>query len=163
MVLEIIGVLILIALIALIINGAEDYKNRNREYISFKESMDLTDLPVITLYNNGKKFNFLLDTGATISVIDSNILDKFNHSKIESTGVLLGMEGNKINVSYVRASLEYKDKTYEEDFQVVDMSASFGEVKAESGVTLSGILGNSFFKKYQYILDFNSLIAYSNK
>lgn len=163
MVLEIIGVLILIALIALIINGAEDHKNRNREYISFKESMDLTDLPVITLYNNGKKFNFLLDTGATISVIDSNILDKFNHSKTESTGVLLGMEGNKINVSYVRASLEYKDKTYEEDFQVVDMSASFGEVKAESGVTLSGILGNSFFKKYQYILDFNSLIAYSNK
>lgn len=163
MVLEIIGVLILIALIALIINGAEDYKNRNREYISFKEAMDLTDLPVITLYNNGKKFNFLLDTGATISVIDSNILDKFNHSKTESTGVVWGMEGNKINVSYVRASLEYKDKTYEEDFQVVDMSASFGEVKAESGVTLSGILGNSFFKKYQYILDFNSLIAYSNK
>ena len=73
------------------------------------------------------------------------------------------MEGNKINVSYIKASLIYKDKTYEENFQVVDMTASFNAVKAESGVTLSGILGNSFFKKYQYVLDFNSLIAYSKK
>ena len=164
MILEIIGIMLAIFILAIIINGIEDYcKQHKKVNMSFKEAMDLVELPVVTFYNEGKKFNFLLDTGATISVIDSNVLDNFSHEKIETTGVLWGMEGNKIDVSYVRASLVYKDKVYEEDFQVVDMSASFNEVKAESGVTLSGILGNSFFKKYQYVLDFNSLIAYSKK
>lgn len=154
----------MVLVLAIIINGIEDYcKQKNRINMSFKEAMDLVELPVVTFYNGDKKFNFLLDTGATISVINSNILDNFTHEKVESTGILWGMEGNKINVSYIKASLIYKDKTYEENFQVVDMTASFNAVKAESGVTLSGILGNSFFKKYQYVLDFNSLIAYSKK
>ena len=154
----------MVLVLAIIINGIEDYcKQKNRINMSFKEAIDLVELPVVTFYNGDKKFNFLLDTGATISVINSNILDNFTHEKVESTGILWGMEGNKINVSYIKASLIYKDKTYEENFQVVDMTASFNAVKAESGVTLSGILGNSFFKKYQYVLDFNSLIAYSKK
>lgn len=164
MVLEIIGIVLMVLVLAIVINGIEDYcKQKNRIGMSFKEAMDLVELPVVTFYNGDKKFNFLLDTGATVSVIDSNVLDNFPHEKAEATGVLWGMEGNKVNVSYIKASLMYRDKLYEEDFQVVDMSASFSAVKAESGVTLSGILGNSFFKKYQYILDFNSLIAYSKK
>lgn len=164
MVLEMIGMLLAVVILSVIINGVEEYcKQSKRISMSFREAMDLVELPVITFYNGGKKFNFLLDTGATISVIDSNVLDNFSHEKVEATGVLWGMEGNKIDVSYIRAFLGYKDKVYEEDFQVVDMSSAFGEIKAESGVTLSGILGNSFFKKYQYVIDFNSLIAYSSK
>ena len=164
MILELICIVFIVLVFAVIVNNIERYcRQRNRMYMSFRESMDLTELPVVTFYNGDKKFNFLLDTGATLSVIDSNILNNFPHEKVEATGVLWGIEGNKIDVSYVRASLVYKDKVYEEDFQVVDMAASFNKVKAESGVTLSGILGNSFFKKYQYVLDFNSLIAYSSK
>lgn len=164
MVLEIVGILLAVVILAIIINGVEDYcKQKKRVNMSFKEAMDLVDLPVITFYNDGKKFNFLLDTGATMSVIDSNVLDNFSHKKLDDTGTIYGMEGNKIDVSYVRALLEYKGMNYEEDFQVVDMSTAFNQVKAESGVTLSGILGSLFFRRYQYILDFESLIAYSEK
>lgn len=131
--------------------------------MSFRESMDLTDLPIVTFYNNGRKFNFLLDTGATMSVIDSNALNNLKYIKSEDSGALFGMEGNKIEVSYIKASLEYKEEEYEEEFQVVDMSAAFGQIKTESGVNLSGILGSLFFKRYQYVLDFESLIAYSKK
>lgn len=164
MIFDLIGVICMVLVVGFIANTIMDSRKKDKQdRMSFKESMDLVDLPVITFYNEGKKFNFLLDTGATKSVIDSNVLSDFHHEKIDSTGVLWGMEGNTINVSYIKASLSYKDKFYEEDFQVVDMSDSFGKVKAESGVTLSGILGNSFFVKYQYVLDFNSLIAYSKK
>lgn len=164
MVLEIVGMLLAVIILAVIINGIEDYcKQRKRVDMSFKEAMDLVDLPVITFYNNGNKFNFLLDTGATMSVIDSNALNNLSHEKLNSEGTLFGMEGNKVNVSHVKALLEYKGRNYEEEFQVVDMSAAFGQVKAESGVSLSGILGSLFFKRYQYVLDFEGLIAYSKK
>lgn len=164
MVLEVIGIMLAVIILAIIINGVEDYcKQRKRVNISFKEAMDLVDLPVITFYNDNRKFNFLLDTGATMSVIDSNVLDIFTHKRLEDEGTVFGMEGNRTTVSYVRASLYYKNKSYEEDFQVVDMSSAFSKVKEESGVSLSGILGSLFFQRYQYVLDFESLIAYSKK
>lgn len=163
MILDIVIVMLVVAAVAIIVNGVSDYHKHGKVNMSFKEAMDLVDLPIVTFYNNGKKFNFLLDSGATLSVIDSNILSSVEHKKLDNTGDLYGMEGKKIKVTFVRIPLEYKDTKYEEDFQVVDMGAAFKEIKSESGVSLSGILGNQFFKKYQYILDFESLVAYSKK
>ena len=39
--------------------------------MSFQNSMDLADAPVVTLYQGDKKINFILDTGATCCTIDS--------------------------------------------------------------------------------------------
>lgn len=164
MVLKIVIILLAVVLLAIIINGAKDYcKQKKRENMYFREAMDLVELPVITFYNNDKKFNFLLDTGATLSVIDSSALKQMKYEELDGTGTIFGMEGNKIDVGYVDIDLKYKKQTYTDSFQVVDMSLAFDQVKAESGVTLSGILGSLFFKKYQYVLDFNDLIAYSKK
>ena len=164
MILKIVIALVLIALLCVIINGIEKYcKVHNTSVMSFKESMDLTELPIVTFYNNGNKLNFLLDTGANTSVINHSALSSTSYKKEEGTGTLFGMEGNKIEVCYVTIPLEYKDKVYEDHFQVVDMSQSFNQIKSESGVTLHGVLGSMFFQKYQYVLDFKSLIAYSKK
>lgn len=164
MVLKIVIILLAVVLLAIIINGVEDYcKQKKRENMSFREAMDLVELPVITFYNNDKKFNFLLDTGATLSVIDSNALKQMKYEEIDVVGTIFGMEGNKIDVGYANIDLKYKKQIYTDSFQVIDMSSAFDQVKAESGVTLSGVLGSLFFKKYQYVLDFNDLIAYSKK
>ena len=176
MIIKIIFIIFVVIVSIVIINDLINYYKKHKKInISFREAIDLVGLPIITFYNEGKKFNFLLDTGATISVIDSNILNDFSHEKLEKDGILFGMEGHKIDV-FIRwfimsitlkqlSSLAkvYKDKIYKEEFQVVDMSAPFNEIKAESGVKLSGILGNIFFTNYKYVLDFNSLIAYSKK
>lgn len=164
MVLKIVIALVLIALLCVIINGIERYyKVHTTSVMSFKESMDLTELPIVTFYNNGNKLNFLLDTGANTSVINHSALSSVSYEKEKGTGTLFGMEGNKIEVCYVTIPLEYKERIYEDRFQVVDMSQSFNQIKLESGVTLHGVLGSLFFQKYQYVLDFKSLIAYSKK
>lgn len=164
MVIEIISGILAIFILYAIIVGIIDYcKFNKREKISFKESMDLTDLPIITLYNNNRRFNFMLDTGATMSLIDENVLSNLDYEESEESGTIFGLEGNKVAVNYVKAKLNYKDRDYEEEFQVMDMSAPFNHIKSENGVTLSGILGNSFFTKYKYVLDFKELIAYSKK
>jgi hypothetical protein len=159
MIVESIILAVAVVISAFIINGIEDYKARSNK-ISFKEAMDLAELPIVTFYNEGAKFNFILDSGASLSVINSGIIDSFPHTKSDYSGTLFGMEGNKVDVSYVEASIKHKDTTYDEVFQVVDMSAPFGTLKEDFGVNVHGILGNSFFKKYKYILDFDELIAY---
>lgn len=137
------------------------YSKRYKSSISFRESLDLTGLPVIT-FNQGKnKFNFLLDTGATNSVINASQLDNIKHTVIEGTTCeVYGIEGNAQTVPFVEINFN-RDIDYKGYFQVIDMSVAFDSVKAETGVTIVGILGNDFFQNYKYVLDYNTMIAYS--
>lgn len=155
----IIWVIILVLVVGFIANAFID--KRNRVAMSFKESMNLTELPVITFYNGTNKLNFLLDTGATLCIINSNILDKLTFKKLEDKGYIYGMEGNAIDVEYISMDFTHNNKLYSSSFQVVDMSEAFDKVKQESGVTIHGILGSKFFEEYKYVLDFKELIAYS--
>lgn len=130
--------------------------------ISFKESMDLVELPIVTFMNNGKKLNFLLDTGATYSSINEAALEGLSYEKTEESGFGIGIEGNvQENRGYIRMNVDYRSQSYEEDFQVVDLNQAFGVMKQECGINLHGILGNTFFQKYRYVLNFDELVAYS--
>lgn len=129
--------------------------------ISFRESMDLVDLPVITFTVGDRKLNFLLDTGANYCIIDSNILDSIEHKTLEIDGTVYGIGGQEIEIGYVNIALKYKGVNYSDDFQVLDLSSTFGMLKEDKGVTLHGVLGNSFFQKYKYVIDFDELVAYS--
>lgn len=137
-------------------------KKNISDKMSFKESMDLCELPIVTFLNNGKKLNFLLDTGASGSIIDSNALDGLAFTRLNKIGDVFGMEGNKQEVTFINMSLGYRGKTYDDEFQVMDMGSPFGNMKAEYGVNLHGVLSSTFFQKYQYVLDFQELVAYSN-
>ena len=151
-------VLILIAALAIAVfrNGYEKYVNR----ISFKETLDLVGVPIVTFKNNNKKFNFILDTGASKSVIDSNALSKLEYSELNAHSTVFGMEGNAVKCSFVDVPLYYHGYEFNEEFQSVDMKQTFDQVKAEFGVQVVGILGSSFLSKYDYILDFDKFVAY---
>ena len=43
--------------------------------MSFREALDLVGLPIVTFYQGDKKLNFLLDTGANLSVINKAALE----------------------------------------------------------------------------------------
>lgn len=167
MIIELIVVVCVVLVIGFIANTIMDIKNRNKcEKMSFRESLDLAELPIITFRNNNIKLNFLLDTGATLSVIDSNLLESNKDIKFierDVKGTIYGMEGNTQEVGYVNMGISYKNNTYNEDFQTLDMSEPFNKLKEETGVTVVGILSSSFFTKYKYVLDYNEMIAYSKR
>lgn len=128
--------------------------------ISFRETMDLVDLPIITFKNNDKKFNFLLDTGANFSTLNHSNLKDLEYLNVEDKGTYSGIDGIELESSFVMMDVSYKEKVYTDMFQVIDLDAAFDSIKAESGITLHGILGNSFFQKYKYVLNFDELVAY---
>lgn len=160
-ILKIVLVCALVAVCAAITHIVDIVRKKEPDKMSFKESMDLCELPIVTFLNNGKKLNFLLDTGASASVIDSNALEGVLFTKLDKIGDIFGMEGNKKEVTFIKMSLSYRGRTYDDEFQVVDMSFPFGSMKTDFGVNLHGMLSSSFFQKYQYMLDFQELVAYS--
>lgn len=133
------------------------------DVMSFKAGFDLTDMPVITLYQGDKKFNFLLDTGSTDSIIDSNILKEIDYKVKNAVSNLFGMEGQTKQVKSCEITLYFGNKGYTYDYLINDMSQAFGQIKDSTGVNLHGIIGSKFFNKFKYVLDFDELIAYSKR
>lgn len=136
---------------------------KHNNVMSFKAGFDLTDMPVITLYQGDKKFNFLLDTGSTDSIIDSNILKEIDYKVKNEVSNLFGMEGQTKQVKSCEITLYFGNKGYTYDYLINDMSQAFGQIKDSTGVNLHGIIGSKFFNKFRYVLDFAELIAYSKK
>lgn len=161
-VLKIVFVLLLVGIAALVAHFVDLARKRTQyDRMSFRETMDLCELPIITLMNNGHKLNFLLDTGASKSVIHSGALEGLNYDKSDKIGDIYGIDGKRQNISFINMPIAYKGKDYYEEFQVVDMSISFNNLKSDFGVNLHGILSSTFFQKYRYVLNFDELVAYS--
>jgi predicted aspartyl protease len=128
--------------------------------ISFREAMDLAELPVITFYNGDKKINFLLDTGSNISYLNESIVSSLVTELTGEASNIIGIEGNKVNCKICKMIIRRKNQEFEEEFSIADLDKAFSIVKKESGVQIHGILGSRFFEKYKYVLDFKDYIAY---
>lgn len=162
MVLKIVVILLVVIFLAVIINGAENYcKQKKRENISFREAMDLVELPIITFYNKDTKLNFLLDTGSDLSYINKSILPSLEYTEISESRNIISVGGNSQSLGCCNMTVTYKSQKFIDRFYISDLDEAFGAIKAETGVQIHGILGSKFFAKYKYILDFESLIAYS--
>ena len=162
MVLKIVVILLVVVLLAIIINGAEDYcKQKKRENMSFREAMDLVELPIITFYNKDTKLNFLLDTGSDLSYINKSVLFSLEYKEVNESMNIISVGGNSQSLGCCDMTVTYKNQEFINRFYVSDLDEAFRAIKAETGVQIHGILGSKFFTKYKYILDFENLIAYS--
>lgn len=138
------------------------FKKSPNYAMSFKESLDLANLPIVTMYQGNNKIHFLLDTGSTDNMIDSNYTI-LNYKNIENECANLTGIGGTQQTELIELNLFYKDKEFVVDALKLDMSNTFGIIKQNTGIQLHGILGSSFFNKYKYILDYYNMIAYPKK
>ena len=157
---KIIIVIIAVVACAFLINKLEEKVSNT---MSFREALALAELPVVTFYQGDKKLNLLLDTGANISIIDKEVASTISTKETPRVSKITGIGGSVKDVAIVDIILQYKNNTFEDGFQVTDMSSTFSAIKNATGVTIHGIIGNKFMQKYKYILDFDKMIAYSRK
>ena len=138
---------------------------RRKDIMSLKESLDLTGIPIVTFTQENVKYNFLLDTGSDISYINSKIVDnsaiKYEATDYKVAGFISAGGLSSSDIKIIDIPFEYKRTSFKENFAVLDLTESFAQIKEENGVTLHGILGNTFFTKYGYILDFKELKFYT--
>lgn len=161
-VLKIVFMLLLVGIAAIVAHFVDLVRNKSSyDRMSFRETMDLTGLPIVTFRQGENKFNFVLDTGAYSSIIDSRVLDKLQYTELEGKSVGYGIDGKEHHMDKVGIVLTYKDKDYSDAFRVLDMSASFDAFKRDYGVTVHGLLSSAFFERYKYVLNYNELVAYS--
>ena len=156
--------LVFVSILILIICYVIKIRKR-KDIMSLKESLDLTGIPIVTFTQENVKYNFLLDTGSDISYINSKIVDnsaiKYEATDYKVAGFISAGGLSSSDIKIIDIPFEYKRTSFKESFAVLDLTESFSQIKEENGVTLHGILGNTFFTKYGYILDFKELKFYT--
>lgn len=141
----------------------KEYKKSKLLSIPFKEAMDLVNLPIVTFEYKDIKLHMLLDTGSDDSYIDADFLPtlgikakKCNDPIITGAGEL--QSSGKFNIDLI-----YNGHTFETLFLAIPLKSTFQSLEDNRGIRIHGIIGSKFFRKYQYKLDFDKMIASSNK
>lgn len=130
--------------------------------ISFRAGYDLTDMPIITVYQDDKKFNLLLDTGANCSTINADVLSELKHKKLDKKASAFGIGGEEQG-RYYEIPFAFNGVVYIYPYLAINHTSSFKEIKDSTGVTVHGIIGSAFFNEFRYVIDFDQMIAYPKK
>lgn len=158
--------IILFTLIALIgINIKQLIKTykfkKNKSVVSFKESLDLCNLPIITVQNPVMgKLNLLIDTGATNSLISIEHVQKYAAVNTDNSMAVECGGGSIASYAEIETGIKIRDNSYNIKFIASDISYIILSIKNNSGVTIHGIIGNDFLEKYKYTIDFSDCVIY---
>lgn len=140
--------------------------NTDTEY-PFSEYMDLIELPVLVLTNNGKKLRFIIDSGSNGCHINKAVISELElddvsvNDKKSETATGGGMISSPNERCTMKLHLD--NVVFTVPFSVTDMSPQFDFIKKSEGVQLHGILGSNFLSANNWVLDFAKNIAYMKK
>lgn len=167
MVLKILISLLIVCAALIVAHIVDRVRIRERNKMSFMEAFNLTEMTIVTFFNNGQRLNFLLDTGSNDAYISKSAskIKGLSYEYISTNGVnVTGSVGNCASTEAIRIPLTYKDNTYSTDLFILEpLDESFKSIKEANGVQLHGILGTLFLQKHNFVLDFDELVAYKKK
>lgn len=104
---------------------------------------------------NDKKAYLLVDTGASIGLIDNNKRKKFDLSVgREYNGTLVGAGGEMRNVRHCNTFVEFEDKVIPQ-FLLTDISGVVESIERETGIDILGIISLPQMKMANLSIDCN--------
>ena len=129
-----------------------------------KHDFNKSGMPIIEVKINKVPYKFMLDSGANINVLDKRVFDILNISKEDtkkSGGFTTASGELDSNVFKADIGFKYKNTSFKEEFEVIDMSGPFDTIESRDGVKINGILGSTFFNKYKWNIDFENLVVWT--
>lgn len=115
-------------------------------------------LPIIPIEIKEQYLCFILDTGSTCSLIDSNVVEYFKDI-VEPVGdyYINGIEGTEHKVDMITLPFTFEGQTYKPKFCVKPLLDAFKGIEDESGIQVHGLLGTDFLLENQCIINFEEL------
>lgn len=129
---------------------------------SLSYGLGKSHLPIIPIKVEGKYLCFIIDTGSTCSLIDSDVVEYFR-DMVEPIGdyCISGLEETKHKVDMITLPFNFEGYTYKTIFCVQPLLNAFKGIEDESGIQVHGLLGTDFLIENKWILDFKELNIHS--
>jgi len=122
-----------------------------------------TGLPLIVVNIFGYEICLMLDTGSNQNIIDNGIYEHFKDklTETEQPQEVLTLNGTTKG-TIVNIPFTFENQKYIEPFICSNTAEAFEQIEKESGIRIYGILGNHFFLKHNWILDFEKIMVYKH-
>ena len=130
---------------------------------SLYHGFNQTKLPIIVVKVEDKHLCFILDTGSTCSLIDSNVVEYFKDI-VAPIGdyCISGIDGTKHKVDVIILPFNFESQEYKSMFCVKPLLDAFRAIEIESGIQVHGLLGTDFLIENQWIIDFKEFNIHIN-
>ncbi len=145
--------LIIILISSILFYGCQNdtsFKNDNK--INFTT---VNKLPIIKGIINGKIAYFVLDSGASISVLDNNQSEYYGFSIREGGGLASGYGGTTNFQLVYNAIISVGDIEFKNEYKASNLSAIALALVEDDGIQIAGIIGNDIMKPYKFIIDYS--------
>ena len=123
-------------------------------------------IPIVEGKINGKRAYFIIDTGASISLLNESEASHFGFGSYSSTNQsLVGFSGSAaINEAY-NCRVEFGSMIiHGVTFKARCLNDFTAAIRQHEGVNISGIIGSDVFNKYQITIDYrNNIISYASR
>lgn len=124
----------------------------------------VNNIPVVEATLNGKKVNLIVDSGASISVLDLNQQKSLRFMSYESSSTAVGYGGVANFRTAQGIDLVLGDSIQvKTDFRAQDLSALVSMIKSDQGVKISGILGSDVWKNLHAVIDYKHQVLIVTK
>lgn len=135
---------------------------RKGDILEFSNNYKTHKLPFISLNFNGQKYNFLLDTGADVNVINESAFNVISNGTIQliPNGLII-TAGTDVMSQKANVPFKYINKKFEETFAIMNLDANFNFLHKKHGVLLHGILGSNFFEAHRWSIDFENMVLWT--
>jgi len=120
-----------------------------------------TGLPLIVVKLFDYELCLLLDTGSNRNIIDHRIYDHFkDRLKLsETSDEVFTLNGTAAGIT-IDVPFCFEENDYQEPFLCTENTDAFDKIQEEAGIQIHGILGNHFFLKHGWVLDFERIEVY---
>lgn len=106
------------------------------------------NLPMTNLRVNGKMSKFLIDSGASRSVIDETLKSRLNFKSFNDGGYFEGIGGGRLSKQAYNIVSIYKDDTLDITYKSVDIK------NLRKGLGIVGIIGGDYLVKNNLVIDY---------
>lgn len=152
-ILQLIGILISAVILGVVLNTVDVYKKVKK--IPFT-TCGTNKTPIIKVNQGNTIFNFIIDTGSSISAIDKKYIPDLLALKLNKTTEVIGIEGNPEKVSFYEIDFECNNHLYTHNVIAKSFGNAFDPFLQEYNIVIHGMLGSDFFTKYKFIVDFKT-------
>ena len=122
-----------------------------------------TGLPLIVVKVFDQNLCLMLDTGSNRNIIDNRFYEHFKDrlKPSETSSEVFTLNGTAAGMT-VEVPFTFEEKDYQEPFICTEQTDAFNKIHEESGIQIHGIVGNNFFLKHGWVLDFEKVELYNN-
>ena len=115
-----------------------------------------TKVPIVSGTLNGKKTYFILDSGASLSVLDDTQSESFGFETSNSDKEAFGYGGVAKFKEASNVEITIGGLIFETDFKSQDLTGLKNLILEVDGYVISGIIGSDIMKKNNFILDYST-------